>query len=224
MKNLDLIQEAISAIASENNETAMVRLKQFITLNTPKVKGGKVKIYDWCNPKESFRKYIMGVYHDQTEKAAIATDTHVLLVSKPDFIEGEDKKVVIGKKGDEIECIYPNWRRVFIKDEDCVELKIDRDKVIELLNRERVDKKLGKRYFAFNVSLDSDKPLYIMTSSCKLLITLPEGKFYVHHNPERYSSCPLQYESNGGEYRALIMPVQVKQEFIGQDAISEEDR
>lgn len=221
MKNLDLIQEAISAIASENNETAMARLKQFITLNTPKVKGGKVKIYDWCDPK-GYKSALQGVYHDQANKVAVSTNMSVLLVSKPDFIEGEDKSVVIGKKGDEIECIYPDYNRVFRKEEDCAELDIDRDKVAELLTKERADKKLGTTYFAFNVSADPDKPFYIATKYCKLLITLPEGKFTVRNN-EYWNAQPLQYESNDGEYRALIMPMAIKKEFVGQDAIDTSD-
>lgn len=87
MTNLDLIAEAINFINTNDSEKAIARLNQFVALNTPKVKStGKLKIYDWCC-KEEWRPNIMGVYHDAENKVAVATDTHVLLVSKPDYNE-----------------------------------------------------------------------------------------------------------------------------------------
>ena len=51
MTNLDLISEAIKMIEridteDVNKELAINRMKQFVLLNTPTQKGGKVKIYD----------------------------------------------------------------------------------------------------------------------------------------------------------------------------------
>lgn len=213
MKNLDLIQEAIKAIATENSENAIKALEQFVRLNTPKIKGDKVNIWNWIDPKE-FRGYCQGVYYDVTCGVAVATDTHVLLVSKPDA-ELDGKNRLIGKDGKEIVCSYPDYNRVFRKEQR--EIDVNVDKVVELLNQERVDKKLGKEYYAFNVS-DSHN-FYLTPKICKLLITMPrEGKFYVS-NSDNWRDLPLQYESNDGNYRALFMPIMVKDEHIGMDAI-----
>ena len=51
MTNLDLISEAIGYIERIDTESclkelAINRMKQFVLLNTPTQKGGKVKIYD----------------------------------------------------------------------------------------------------------------------------------------------------------------------------------
>ena len=59
MNNLDLISEAIGYIERIDTESclkelAINRMKQFVLLNTPTQKGGKVKIYDWVG-KENYR-------------------------------------------------------------------------------------------------------------------------------------------------------------------------
>lgn len=225
MKNLDLLQEAIKMIENGNSETATARLKQFITLNTPRVKSaGKLKIYDWADVKgKQFRRNIQGVFHDSEAEAAVATDLHAILVSKPDYV-AENAGEVILKNGDKIEFDpgfqkFPAWRRVFY--ENRREFKVDREKVARMLTQERADKKLGKIYFAFNVGTSTD-PKYLCSANCKLLLTLPEdGKFYVSAG-ENSEVLALQYESEDGNYKALLMHMHVKPEFIGQDAIIEE--
>ena len=86
MKNLDLISEAIGYIERIDTESclkelAISRMKQFVLLNTPTQKGGKVKIYDWVS-KDNYRTQMCGVYHDAENKVAVASDTHALITSK----------------------------------------------------------------------------------------------------------------------------------------------
>lgn len=223
MKNLDLLQEAIAMIENGNSETASARLKQFIALNTPRVKSaGKLKIYDWADVKgKQYRRNIQGVYHDPENGVAVATNLNIMLVSKPDYIAENADKVIL-KNGDEIEFApdtlqkYPKWRRVFY--ENRREFEVNREKIAEMLTQERADKKLGKKYFAFNVGTPEDTK-YLSSANCKLLLTLPEdGKFYVME-AENSRDYALQYESTDGNYKALLMPVQVKPEYIGQDAV-----
>lgn len=223
MKNLDLIQDAIKAVENNENETAKARLYQFLKLNTPKVKGGgKVNLYDWCEPK-NIRVDLTGVYYDVENGVAAATDSHVLIVSKKDA-EHEGENRLIDKKGNEIEiCRYVDYNRPFGKTDTLEPFEINRDKISELLTKQRVDKKISIEYYAFNIG-DSEKPMYMSPRSCKLLLTLPEGRFYVRKAQDGYMEHPLQYESEDGDYRALLMPVKVKKESIGQDSINNEDR
>lgn len=221
MKNLDLITDAIKAMNEGNNEVAENRLKQFITLNTPRVNGGKFKIYDWCDAKSVYR-YAKGVYHDSEAESAVATDTHALIISKNDY-DPEHSGKCIDKKGDEVKSYhgdpltYPNWRRVFYDNRR--EFKVDREKIAKMLTQERADKKLGKIYFAFNVGTPEDTK-YLSSANCKLLLTLPEdGKFYVSAG-EFSEKLALQYESTDGNYKALFMPMEVKPKYVGQDAIT----
>ena len=216
MTNFDLIEEAIERINAGDNETAIARLKQFTALNTPKVKnGGKVKIYDWVE-KEKLRPQLMGVFHDADDQVAVATNTHVLIVSKVDYNEGYAGRI-IDQKGDECEGRYVNYKCVFPKKEGA-ELNVNREHIAEMLSEMRAERRVDKSvdYFAFNIG-DKENPFYITPKNCKLLLTLPAGKFYMS-SPTHY----LLYKSDDGNYTALISPVLVKREFVGQDKITSE--
>lgn len=225
MKKLDLITDAIKAINEGNNEVAENRLKQFITLNTPRVNGGKFKIYDWCDyKKKDYRPSMFGVFHDP-EGMAVATNTTVLVVSKPDF-NPEKSGEVIDIKGDIVDsgrnkegiAIFPTWRRVVATKVER-EIAVDRKRLIDLMSKARVDKKLGKEYLAFNIVTEGT-PIYVKVESVKLMLTLPEGKFYTQAtNEEGEPERPIQFESGDGNYTALFMPIAVKKEYIGRDAI-----
>lgn len=226
MKNLDLITDAIKAMNEGNNEVAESRLKQFITLNTPRVNGGKFKIYDWCDyKKKEYRPSMYGVFHDP-EGVAVATNTRVLVISKPDF-NSEKVGEVIDIKGDIVDsgrnkegiAIFPAWRRVVAEKVERV-LSVDRERLANLMSKARVDKKLGKEYLAFNIATEGT-PVYVAPDSVKLMLTLPEGKFYSQAmNEEGEPIRPIQFESEDGNYTALFMPIAVKKEYIGRDAVA----
>lgn len=219
MTNFDLIAEAIERMNAGDNETAIARLKQFTALNTPKVKsGGKVKICDWAG-KDEYHPSMKGVFHDAENKVAVATDTHVMIVSKADYIEDYAGRI-IDKKGDDCKGRFPDYKRVIPKSEG-KEIAVNREHIASMLSEMRAERKIDKsiEYLAFNVG-DKDTPCYIKPANCKLLLTLPEGKFFYPGDPSR----PLLYKSDDGNYTALMMPVFVNKEFIGQDKITPEQR
>lgn len=209
MTNLDLISEAIKMIEridteDVNKELAINRMKQFVLLNTPQTKGGKVKIYDWVS-KDNYRTQMCGVYHDAENKVAVATDTHALIVSKSDYVECEESHIV-AKNGDEIRGRYVDYKRVMPDTDECLLYDVDRDKIKRILTEYRAERKLDKsvEYLAINVGA-TDKPLYLTPENCKLLLQLPEGDFYVVAGDD-YKSRPLSYESADENYKAVFMP------------------
>ena len=209
MKNLDLISEAIKMIEridteDVNKELAINRMKQFVLLNTPQPKGGKVKIYDWTG-KEQYRPNLMGVYHDAENKVAVATDTHVLIVSKSDYVECEESHIV-AKNGDEIRGKYANYKSVMPDTDECLLYDVDRDKIKRILTEYRAERKLDKsvEYLAINIG-SPDKPFYLTPGNCKLLLQLPDGDFFVNAND--YNSRAIAYESEDGNYKAVFMPL-----------------
>lgn len=209
MKNLDLISEAIKMIEridteDVNKELAINRMKQFVLLNTPTQKGGKVKIYDWVG-KENYRPNLMGVYHDAENKVAVATDTHALIVSKSDYVECEEAHIV-AKNGDEIHGKYANYKSVMPDTDECLLYDVDRDKIKRILTEYKAERKLDKsvEYLAINVGT-TDKPLYLTPDNCKLLLQLPDGDFFVSAND--YNSRAIAYESEDGDYKAIFMPL-----------------
>lgn len=217
MTNFDLIAEAIEMMNAGNNESAIARLKQFTALNTPKVKGGgKVKVYDWIDPKEPYA-YCNGVYHDADNGVAVATDTHVLLVSKPDYNANLAGKC-IDKKGDAIKARYPDYMCVIPKN-GLTEREVNLTRIAELLSEYRAEKKINKTidYLAFNIG-DKDNPFYVSPKFCKLLITLPAGKFYFSE-PLR----PLLYKSDNGDYTAIVMPIRIDEKCIGMEKVTYSD-
>lgn len=208
MKNLDLISEAIKMIEridteNVNKELAINRMKQFVLLNTPQPKGGKVKIYDWVS-KDGYRPQLCGVFHDTENKVAVATDTRAVIVSKNDYIECEESHIV-DKNGDEIKGRYPDYKCVMPDTDECLLYDVDRDKVKRILTEYRAERKLDKsvEYLAINIGL-TERPFYLSPDNCKLLLQLPDGDFFV--KADDYISRPIAYESEDGNYRAIFMP------------------
>ena len=225
MTNLDLISEAIGYIEridTENylKELAINRMKQFVLLNTPQTKGGKVKIYDWVG-KENYRPNLMGVYHDAEDKVAVATDTHAIIVSKSDYVECEESHIV-AKNGDEIRGRYADYKRVMPDTDECLLYDVDRDKIKRILTEYKAERKLDKsvEYLAINVGA-TDKPLYLTPDNCKLLLQLPDGDFYVFAGDDYYQSRPLSYESADENYKAVFMPMYYPER--NEDVIRKED-
>ena len=210
MTNLHLISEAIKMIERIDTESclkelAINRMKQFVLLNTPTQKGGKVKIYDWVS-KDNYRTQMCGVYHDAENKVAVASDTRALITSKRDYVECEESHIV-AKNGDEIRGRYVDYNRVMPDTDECLLYDVDRDKIQRILTEYRAERKLDKsvEYLAINVG-SPDKPLYLTPESCKLLLQLPEGDFYVCAGDD-YVSRPLSYESVDENYKAVFMPM-----------------
>lgn len=227
MKNLDLISEAIKMIEridteDVNKELAISRMKQFVLLNTPTQKGGKVKIYDWTG-KEQYRPNLMGVFHDSENKVAVATDTHALIVSKSDYVECEESHIV-AKNGDEIQGKYPNYKSVMPDTDECLLYDVDRDKIKRILTEYRAERKLDKsvEYLAINVG-SPDKPFYLTPDNCKLLLQLPDGDFFIQANSQYggYNARPLSYESADDNYKAIFMPMRYPER--NEDVIRKED-
>lgn len=213
MKNLDLISEAIKMIErigteDVNKELAINRMKQFVLLNTPQPKGGKVKIYDWVYKDDNLRPQMSGVYHDCEGKVAVATDTHALIVSKSDYVECEESHIV-AKNGDEIQGKYPNYKCVMPDTDECLLYDVDRDKIKRILTEYRAERKLNKsvEYYAINIG-SPDKPFYLTPENCKLLLQLPDGDFFIQANSQYgdYNARPLSYESADENYKAVFMP------------------
>lgn len=225
MTNFDLISEAIKFIEcidteDVRKELAINRMKQFVLLNTPTQKGGKVKIYDWVS-KDDCRPQMCGVYHDAENKVAVASDTRALIMSKRDYVECEESHIV-AKNGDEAHGKYPNYKSVMPDTDECLLYDVDRDKIKRILTEFKAERKIDKsvEYLAINIGA-TDKPLYLTPDNCKLLLQLPDGDFYVFAGDDGYRSRPLSYESADDNYKAVFMPLYYPER--NEDVIRKED-
>ena len=222
MTKFNLIADAILAINQGESEKAITYLKQFTVLNTPKVKGGgKVKIYDYTNPKGAHPAFT-GVYHDSEKRVAVATDSSILMVSAPDYYSEYADKIV-NKYGVEVKCTPLKWDKVFpasnaLKYDHRVR-KVDRKRIADLLSEIRAEQKVDKmiNYLAINIGTIED-PFYVSPKYCKLLLTWLSGKFWFHKDRNH----PLYYESDDGNYKGLLMPCKVNEQYLGQEKIRTE--
>lgn len=218
MKNFEFIKEAINFINNGEYDLAVTRLKAFTEVNTQQVKGGKLNIWNWVS-KDKLRQNLQGVFYDVEKKVAVATDTHVLIVSDPDYIEPADGvSKTIRKNGEIVEERFPNYERVFPKLD--FEIEVNVKNVSDMLTKVRSERKLDKNVecLALNVSSTPACPVYLAPKYCMLLLTLPEGKFY-YKEASDVRFAPILYVSNNGFYRALFMPTIVDEDKIGQPII-----
>lgn len=209
MKNLDLIQKALSYANAQNYKAVVDVLNKFMLLNTPRQRNRRFYIYNWV-AKDSVRLGLTGVYHDADNHVAVATDTHVLVVSKDNYIE-EWAGQIIDKNGSPVEhANFPNYKRVIPNITDASEVEVNLETI---KNRLRVVKaqfrlKANKRNLraAINI-LSREKRFYIEAKYVQLLLTLPSGKFFL----TEHRSGPIMFCSDDGKMTALFMSMAISE-------------
>lgn len=222
MTNFDLIQQAIKAIENGFQDFAISNLKQFVRANTATPKAGKLNLYNWC-AKDRLRPIMTGVFHDCEKKVAVATDTHVLVVSADDFrepnsdtdmIESCHHGYVICKNGEYQKGFYPRWENVIPQEPKITPISVDRERIRELLRDDAAAKKSGgRRMIAIRISSERSHA-FIDPKYCKLLLTLPQGKFYEH-----VSKQMSKFVSDDGKVIALFMHIMQDDDRITEEAI-----
>jgi hypothetical protein len=228
MTNFNLIQDAIKLISNDdNNAMAVDLLKQFVRANTPTTKNGKLNLWNWVSRDKICRPMLLGVFHDTEQQTAVATDTHVLIASKDDYkepdsdtqMEDSGKGYIITKKGEYITGYrFPDWRRV-IPTEGLTPICVNRERIREFVHEDDAAKKAGTaRTLAIRISSEKS-PAFVSPQYCKLLLTLPEGNFWMNK-----SKCMTKFVSTDGKVTALFMHiVNCNDERMMQDVIKSEE-
>lgn len=212
MTDFNLITDALAALYDDDANSAAVYLQQFIVLNTPADRYG-FKIYDWIS-KDAVRPNYCGVYHDEEVQMAVATDTRVLVASKNDYRQ-ECAGKIIKRDGDEQRGRFPDWNRVFPQSlEEYHHVTVDRERIKELLKQAKVERRVDSsaRYKAIRIK----QGIYLAPESCKLMLTLPDGKFFV-----KDSNTPIAYFAVDGKYMALLFPIRIDESLWEQELIPE---
>ena len=111
MTNLDLISEAIGYIERIDTESclkelAINRMKQFVLLNTPQPKGGKVKIYEKAGMRKdrysslSYNYYVATQLESKMSKRySINSQSSDMFVIKPPSYKGKAVNRTNGIRG-----------------------------------------------------------------------------------------------------------------------------
>jgi hypothetical protein len=233
MTNFDLIKDAISAIKNDlGGQYAIELLETFVRANTMPKKSGKLNIWNWVS-KDKWRDNLWGVFHDTDKQVAVATDTHVLVVSAADYREPDENAIMcnnnkvcgcqhlgytICKDGRYLTKPFPAYEHV-IPEQGLTRIHVDRERVRELVRQDDAARKAGtRRTLAIRITTEASKA-FISPQYCKLLLTLPEGQFWV-----RGGDTLTKFVSDDGQTIALFMHICQSDEQIYQDVILAEEK
>lgn len=131
MKSLEKLYEVIGL---STDVRAINLLREFIIDNTPTKGMGEFKMEEFCSD-DALRPVMQKICMDNEEKVAVATNAHVLFVSKKLYvdttqnIEGEKPKQTLVDKYNNVwgeEAKFPNWKAV-IPTTNLVDIEIRKD-------------------------------------------------------------------------------------------------
>lgn len=111
MKNDKFLYDAINAIENDKPQDAARLIKAFLAAGTRTKKS--LSVWDCVEDKKSTREIMKGVWYDPTHKVAVASDGHILMVSKREFREECEGKCVHPDLSEvDLAVPYPNWQKV----------------------------------------------------------------------------------------------------------------
>ena len=116
VKNLEIIECAIEQLDKKEPEMIKNMLIQFLkeNLQVPKAKKN-LSVFDFVatDEEELERRPVMGgVFMDKKNKVAVASDGHVMMVSKSEYKENKFKSGVITKDGKNLPWKYVNYEPI----------------------------------------------------------------------------------------------------------------
>lgn len=180
LKKLERVINLIESSDLSSKELLISELKQVIFFETANCKS-KFNLYDFTS-KDNIRPAMTGVYHENGLK--IATDGYILCVIKEQYAPELEGKV-IDKFGVEIECKFPNWKRVIPTYRDN-ELVININEFNDLYKQYKVDVKLGNDVESIFKIIKNDFSIYfkykLFAKFTTFLSKFQQAKIYYRDN------------------------------------------
>lgn len=135
VKNIDIIEVAIEQLDKQNPVIIKELLVQFLKGNLRVPKAKKINLFDYVATGDEAvqRPFLAGVFMDKEDKVAVASDGHVIIISKSDYKPTKAKFGIIDKKGKSIESgEYVNYRSAIqLKGESTVIKLYDEKTIID---------------------------------------------------------------------------------------------
>lgn len=157
-----------------------------------------VNLYHWTakrRDKDYKPAYLFGVYHDIKNKCAVASDAHIMVVSKSDYNESHAGKI-ISKAGEKINDVFPDYGKVIPVAGDIIEL--DR-KMIK--NKVKQAKTHNKTTLSRTITgIEIYKDICLSVDACIRLLTMPKDMIFSWSG-----KWPLM--GKNANYTAIFMPV-----------------
>lgn len=206
MKEIEKVKEAIFIANYNGYQDIEKLLTEFMIANTPSVGKGKVDIWKFVY-SYNYQPVLRGVFYNVDRKEAVATDTHVLLVSKPDYKEVDVNRevecaigngAIYNKKGEAITGYYPNYLAVIPRDMPALKMT-DRDAVIAAVNEYKVK---IKAHTVTNVGIMVADGIYVKLEYVELMLRMPKWEW-----SGRDDDRAIVYKDD--EYTMLVMPIKL---------------
>ena len=123
VKNLEIIECVIEQLDKKEPEMVKSMLIQFLKSNLRVPKAKKINMFDYVATGEeaAVRPVVSGVFMDKKNKVAVATDGHVIIVSKSEYKPTNIKSGIVGKDGKAIDthnCKYVDYEIPFQFEEE----------------------------------------------------------------------------------------------------------
>lgn len=221
MKETQKIYDVLKILEEMDQNSQTVRAKQhlraFLIANDTVKKSDKVNIWKFVDKGKFSRPVMTGVCYIPSMKLAVASDSHVLLISKPDYVERETNNGVringasepcgiyrkdgTGVTKEDQPGDYPAFLTVIPKKETQKPATMnDRDAVARAIKEAKI---AIKEMTAIRAMIQVAEGVWMRPESAELMLTMPEWKFTCNKEmPDRYA---VTYRDDN--YTALFMPV-----------------
>lgn len=201
---------------NSQTERAKQHLRAFLIANDTVKKSDKVNIWKFVG-KEKIRPVMTGVCYIPSMKLAVASDSHVLLISKPDYVERETNNGVringasepcgiyrkdgTGVTKEDQPSDYPAFLAVIPKEETQKPATMnDRDAVAQAIKEAKI---AIKAKTAVRAMIQVAEGIWMRPESAELMLTMPEWKFTC--DKDMPGKRAITYRDDN--YTALFMPV-----------------
>lgn len=206
VNKLEIIECAIEQLDKKEPEMIKNMLIQFLKENfqVPKAKKN-LSVFDFVatDEEELERRPVMGgVFMDKKNKVAVASDGHVMMVSKSEYKENKFKSGVITKDGKNLPWKYVNYELILnqYKDKKPIEL-YDEKTIIDMALITKAEWELREGENAPGIPITADKECSIdLFPIRRLPILLSVGL-----EGWKYDRCAFLYEDN--DMKIFIMGV-----------------
>lgn len=177
------IRAAVDNIHEGDSADSVRAFRGAILDGTPAPALNKYKsVFAFCDPKAS-RPILCGVYHDETARAAVATNGRILFANPAEYNEDNAGKIV-NKLGHEIDGRFPNWAGVIPTDGAPVVPVVSAAELREELRRVAAFIKEG-----VFVS-DRIEMLFANVNGAPLYVSAHDAQIFLSYGVDEVMSCP----------------------------------
>lgn len=200
VNKLEIIECAIEQLDKKEPEMIKSMLIQFLKSNLRVPKAKKINMFDYVATGEQavIRPVVSGVFMDKKNKVAVATNGHVIIVSKSEYKPTKIESGIVGKDGKAINihnCKYVNYEIPFqFEEEEAPIVLFDEDTIIDSALTTLAENELEENKMCPSIPIAKGPDCFFPITRLSLLLELgldgweyhkDEGAYYYHDEDKR---------------------------------------